>query len=101
MEVFEGFLYREKDTFLKSYFQFLARCKMIHANVPSKEPKEIEEYVAKLNETMAFTGNDIIKVEDLEPNEIKKFHVKNFMNQVKSLITTFDKSFNFSDNWAV
>ena len=60
---------------------------MIHASVPSKDPEEIEEYVANLNKTMNFTGKDLITVADLEPNEIKKFHVKNFMNQVKIILS--------------
>ena len=30
---------------------------------------------------MNFSDENIIRVEDLEPNEIKKFHKKNFMNQ--------------------
>ena len=69
-------MYREKDTFLHSYFKFLARCKMIHAKVPSTDPEEIKDYVDNLNKTINFTGKDVIKVEDLDPNEIKKYHVK-------------------------
>ena len=60
---------------------------MIHASVPSKDPEEIKEYVANLNKTMNFTGKDLTTVADLEPNEIKKFHVKNFMNQVKIILS--------------
>ena len=30
---------------------------------------------------MNFTGTNLTRVEHLEPIEIKKFHVKNFMNQ--------------------
>ena len=62
---------------------------MIHAKVRSTDPEEIKDYVNNLNKTMNFTGKDVIKVEDLDPNEIKKFHVKNFMNQVKLPIITF------------
>ena len=58
---------------------------MIHESVPSEDPEHIKEYVAKLNKTMNFCVNDVISVAELEPSEIKKFHVKNFMNQVKVL----------------
>ena len=62
---------------------------MIHAKVRSTDPEEIKDYVNNLNKTMNFTGKDVIKVEDLDPNEIKEIHVKNFMNQVKLPIVTF------------
>ena len=81
LEVFEGYLYREMGTILQPYFEYLARCKLVHEKIPSKDPKEIEAYVKRLNDTMNFSDENIIRVEDLEPNEIKKFHKKNFMNQ--------------------
>ena len=62
---------------------------MIHAKLPSTDPEEMKDYVNNLNKTINFTGKDVIKVEDLDPNEIKKFHVKDFMNQVKLPIVIF------------
>ena len=89
MNVYEGYIYLQKDCFLKNYFQFLAKCKMIHEALPSQDPEEIKAYVAKVNETMKFSGKNLLTVEELEPNSIKKYHVKNFMNQVKKAVWHF------------
>ena len=68
---------------MQNYFQFLAKCKIIHEKLPSENPEEIKEYVERINKTMNFSGKNLITVEELEPNDIKKYHVKNFMNQGK------------------
>ena len=83
LQIFEGLIYCQKDNFLQNYFQFLAKCKIIHKKLPSENPDEIKKYVERINKKMNFAGKNLISVEELEPNEINKYHVKNFMNQGK------------------
>ena len=64
----------------------LERCKLIHEAVPSTEPDEIEKYTETLNRDMGFSGKNIIKPCDLDPNPMKKEHIKGMMNQGKCLM---------------
>ena len=60
---------------------FLARCKLIHESVPTTDPASLEEYVEGINKSMGFTGHNIIKPCDLDPNPMKKEHIEGMMNQ--------------------
>ena len=79
--IFQGFIYRESEVILNEYFLFLARCKLIHSKVPSTDPTEIEDYLSTLNSSMGFTGKNLITRSDLDPNPMKKEHIKGMMNQ--------------------
>ena len=54
---------------------------MIHESVPATDPDEIEKYTDSLNKAMGFTGKNVISPCDLDPNPIKKEHIKGMMNQ--------------------
>ena len=62
------------------------RCKLIHEKIPSTDPGEIEKYTETLNRDMGFTGKNIIEPSDLDPNPMKKEHIKGMMNQGKWLM---------------
>ena len=79
--IFEAFIYWEKNKILHEYMEFLAHCKLVNESVPSDKPEEIQEYVPSLNRSMEFTGKNIIITDDLDPYPAQVAHTKGMMNQ--------------------